>query len=214
MTDPGLTEIVGPPTAAVLGCIEAHGRLTERLELIDDVVIARPSRLPGWTIGHVLTHLARNADSLADVLEAAADGHSVPQYPGGLEQRAGDIEEGATRSAAACANDVRRAAKRIEAVFAELPDRVWDAFGVGFHGEPSPCRTIPFRRWTEVEFHHVDLGLGYEPENWPAEFVSLALVDTLNDLPPRIVAAGQRASMLAWLAGRSDAPGQIDFEEY
>ena len=35
-----------------------------------------PSRLPGWTVGHVLTHLARNADSMVRVLGAAEAGSS------------------------------------------------------------------------------------------------------------------------------------------
>ncbi len=33
-----------------------------------------PSLLPGWTRGHVLTHIARNADSFVRVLEAARSG--------------------------------------------------------------------------------------------------------------------------------------------
>lgn len=30
---------------------------------------------------------------------------------------------------------------------------------------------VPFRRWVEVELHHVDLDVGYELEDLPAEFV-------------------------------------------
>ena len=29
---------------------------------------------------------------------------------------------------------------------------------------------MPFRRWIEVELHHVDLGIGYELEDLPEEF--------------------------------------------
>ena len=34
---------------------------------------------------------------------------------------------------------------------------------------------LAFARWREVEVHRVDLGLGYEPEDWPAEYVRLEL---------------------------------------
>jgi len=214
MTDPQGNETLGRPTLMIVGCVKAHARVFERLEKVNDRVLAGPSRLPGWTVGHVLTHLARNADSFVNMLEAAGVGHSVPQYPGGREQRAGDIEAGATRSAAACVNDVRRSAERLELVFAEATSTMWEGFGVGWDGQPTPCRKIPFRRWKEVEIHHVDLGLGYEAEDWPADFVSFALVDTLNDLPARVAEPRQRAALLAWLTGRRETPGSIDFTPF
>jgi maleylpyruvate isomerase len=204
----------GPPSPALDGCAAATARLLERLGEIDDLVIRRPCRLPGWTVGHLLTHLARSADGMAQVLEAAAVGERLAQYPGGRPQRAADIEEGATRSAAACLNDVRRSAEHLETTFAEASDAVWESSGLGWEGEPWPCRQIPFRRWREVEFHHVDLGFGYEAEDWPEDFVSLALVDTLDVLPARIGELGQRARFLAWLAGRRDNPGVIDFAPF
>ncbi|MET0910545.1 MAG: maleylpyruvate isomerase N-terminal domain-containing protein, partial [Ilumatobacteraceae bacterium] len=43
-----------------------------------------PSLLPGWTRGHVLTHIARNADSFVRLLEAAGRGEVVTQYAGGV----------------------------------------------------------------------------------------------------------------------------------
>lgn len=204
----------GAPSSTIDGCAEATKRLLERLDEVDDLVIRRSCRLPGWTVGHLLTHLARSADGMAQVLEAAAIGERLAQYPGGRPQRAADIEEGATRSAAACANDVRRAAEHLAATFADASDAVWESSGLGWEGEPWPCRKIPFRRWREVEVHHVDLGLGYEAEDWPADFVSLALVDTLDDLPGRIGDGDQRARFLAWLAGRRDSPGVIDFAPF
>ena len=38
-----------------------------------------PSLLPGWTRGHVLTHVARNADSLVNLLTWARTGVVTPQ---------------------------------------------------------------------------------------------------------------------------------------
>ena len=198
----------------IIGCAAANARLFERLETIDDVVLRRPTLLDGWSVGHVLTHLARNADSFVQMLEAASIGESIAQYPGGAQQRQGDIEIGASRTAAACLKDVRRSCERLQAAFAQASNAVWESFGTGLSAQPVPLRKIPFRRWKEVEIHHVDLALGYEPEDWPANFVSVALTDTLSDLPPRVADARQRATLLAWLAGRRATPGTIDFSPF
>ena len=48
-------------------------------ELRDDDVGA-PSACPGWTRGHVITHLCRNADALSRVLHAAQAGTEATMY--------------------------------------------------------------------------------------------------------------------------------------
>ncbi|MDT4974596.1 MAG: maleylpyruvate isomerase, partial [Pseudonocardiales bacterium] len=72
----------------------------------DDEVRA-PSLLPGWTRGHVLAHLARNADGISRTLSGALRGERVPRYPGGPAGRAADIEAGSTRGFVELAADVR-----------------------------------------------------------------------------------------------------------
>ena len=67
---------------------KSHARLALTLAGVTDTDARRPSLLPGWSVGHVLTHLARNADSHVRMLEAAAVGEVADQYPGGNERRA------------------------------------------------------------------------------------------------------------------------------
>ena len=56
------------------GAVESHRGLWAMLDELGEAVDpARPSLLPGWTVGHVLTHLARNADSMTRVLVAAGE---------------------------------------------------------------------------------------------------------------------------------------------
>ena len=52
-----------------------------------DADVRAPSLLPGWSRGHVLTHIARNADGIAVTL--------VPDDGGGLDRRvaAGNIPD-------------------------------------------------------------------------------------------------------------------------
>ena len=91
----------------IAGALAAHRRLDADLAELTDADVRAPSLLPGWTRGHVLAHLARNADSHERMLLAAARGEVAAQYPGGRDQRAGAIEAGAGRPAAALVADVR-----------------------------------------------------------------------------------------------------------
>ncbi|MGH9105508.1 MAG: maleylpyruvate isomerase N-terminal domain-containing protein [Acidimicrobiales bacterium] len=43
-------------------------------ERLTDERVRAPSRLPGWSVGHVLAHLARNAEGYARRLEGALEG--------------------------------------------------------------------------------------------------------------------------------------------
>ena len=94
------------------GMRSAQRVLLERLEGLDDTTARRPSRLPAWTVGHVLTHIARNGDSLAWRLEGSARGEVVDQYPGGAPARAEAIEAGAGRPAAELLADIAASHRR------------------------------------------------------------------------------------------------------
>ena len=67
------------------------------IERLSDDDVRSPSLLPEWTVGHVLSHVARNADSHRERAEAAAAGEVVEQYVGGYAGRAAAIELGAVR---------------------------------------------------------------------------------------------------------------------
>lgn len=189
------------------GCRNAHRRLFATLDRLDDESVRRPSRLDSWTVGHVLTHLARNADSHVRILRAAAGGESVEQYAGGYEQRTRDIEAGAGRSRSDLVEDVRTSALALEATWDKVPPKAWDSHGLA-HGRPWPCRELPFHRWREVEIHHADLGYGYEPADWPDDYVALELPRALATVDARLVDPLARRRLLAWLVGRAPQPGK------
>jgi maleylpyruvate isomerase len=204
--DPGVIE--HDIERAIAGSREATGRLFDTLEQIDDSVAIRPSLLPGWSVAHVLTHIARNADSFVRVLTGAAEGREVRQYPS-ANARSQDIDEGATRSAPEIIDDLRASAVRLDATLSEVPDEVWGRQGLRGDGSPLPCRLLPIARWREVEVHHCDLGLGYGVSDWPTEFVSLDLPLALDRVPARIENPAQRAAFLAWIYGRAEEPGGV-----
>ena len=77
------SDLDADPAAAIELCRAAHVRLVARVEHITDEQVRSPSRLPGWTVAQVLTHLARNADGHVRRLEGALRGEDVRATPAG-----------------------------------------------------------------------------------------------------------------------------------
>ncbi|MEU0135996.1 maleylpyruvate isomerase family mycothiol-dependent enzyme [Streptomyces sp. NPDC006296] len=141
---------------------EATDRLLGAVDGLDDGSLAEPSRLPGWSRGHVLAHLSRNADALVNVLRGR------PMYASS-ETRDADIESDAPRPLREHLADLRTSGTAFLAAaqVSADPGRTVTLR----NGVTDSASRIPFRRWIEVELHHVDLGVGYELEDLPEEFV-------------------------------------------
>ncbi|MFG2519059.1 maleylpyruvate isomerase family mycothiol-dependent enzyme [Streptomyces sp. NPDC048527] len=203
---------------------EATDRLLTAVGTLDNAAVAESSRLPGWTRGHVLAHLARNADALANVLAGR------PMYPS-AETRDADIERDAPRGLGEQLDDLRTSATGFERQAAVPGD--WARTVELRNGVKDSASRIPFRRWVEVDLHHVDLGIGYELEDLPAEFTERE-IDFLAerfaghpDMPSTglksdggqvwttgggagtgsVGVAGPAAELLGWLSGRRDGSG-------
>lgn len=209
-------------------------RATERLlrtaEDLTDADLAAPSLLPGWTRGHVLTHIARNADACVRLLTWARTGVVTPAYRD-ARQREADIESGAHRPLAEQLADLRQAAARFAAAADEMPTDAW-ASRLEISGAPQPAALIVWRRLREVEVHHVDLDAGYRPADWPEGFSHRLLHEAVADLdggdsfPSLVLEPGDTGHVLtlgepdgaptvsgpawalaAWLTGRVNGDG-------
>lgn len=87
-------------TTALLDAVAtATAPLVPAVAALTDADLVEPSLLPGWTRGHVLAHLSRNADSLVNLLLWARTGIETPQYASQFLREA-DIEAGAPRPCA------------------------------------------------------------------------------------------------------------------
>ncbi len=193
---------MGAPVDDVAEIRASQGRLQMAIADLDDVAVRAPSQLPEWTVGHVLTHIARNADSVVRRLDGAVRGDSVTQYAGGVDGRAAEINGGANRSAIELIADVRDSGARLLETLDSVPDDVWDGSVLDLNGRAMPTTMMAFIRWREVEVHHVDLGLGYTIGDWPVSLVQRWLPLLVDDLTDR---AEDRA-LMAWLIGRGAAP--------
>src|SRR5947207_10829736 len=105
---------MSPPTEAIARVTAAQQRFEQATSALTDADVRRPSLLPGWTVGHVLTHVARNADSHVRRAEAAVRDEMVDQYAGGYAGREREIEEGSRRPAAEIVDDVTRSAQAVD----------------------------------------------------------------------------------------------------
>ncbi|MEW9551813.1 maleylpyruvate isomerase family mycothiol-dependent enzyme [Nonomuraea sp. NPDC050783] len=212
----------------------ATDRLLATAAALTDADVAAPSLLPGWTRGHVLAHLAQNADSHVNLLAWARTGVRTPQYPS-AQARSAAIEAAASRPAAHLLAELRDSAERFAAAVRDLPEQAWSAQVEGMRPPPHPAWYVLVRRLREVGLHHVDLDAGYGPADWPETFVDRELHDCLRCWPhgrspigeiglrrrargreilelrpglgrgPAVV--GAPADMLAWLTGRSRGEG-------
>lgn len=195
----------------VLACAATQRALADDVVALTDEQARRPSLLPGWSVGHVLTHLARNADGFVRMIEGAGRGDVVAMYPTGREGRAADIEAGADRRAADIIADLTSSMAGLDDAFEQCTELGWSGAGLTVAGEIRII-DMPARRRAEVEIHRMDLGLGYTFADWPDEFVRAEL-DRLKGLwasrQPMGLAELPRAALaltpnerLAWLAGR------------
>lgn len=217
---------------AVAGLAEverATEALYEAVDALDHVLLRGPSLLPGWSRAHVVTHLARNADALVNLLTWAKTGVEHPMYLSWADRDA-DIAEGAARQPQLLRADLDAACQRFAAAARDLPPTAWEAEVVHPVTGVFLAHRVPWLRLREVWFHLVDLdagvGFGDLPEHLLEWFVDDAVgqfadradvpdvrVDvTLPDGRQRsweltarsgsIEVSGSAADVLAWLTGR------------
>lgn len=202
-TEPPLSDV--DPAWLLDRASDSQDRLDSSLGSLTETLVREPSALPGWTRAHVLAHVAGNATTAAEMFEGYAQGADVSQYGGSLTRREVEIEDNATRSAAALVELVRGTGARCLAAYRAMPD--WDGT-LRWQGGRFPVTRGPVSRWREIEIHRIDLDLGYTPADWSAQFVDFHLARELPHLGERApgVAVPDRSSakLLAWLFGRGD----------
>ncbi|MGE3289097.1 MAG: maleylpyruvate isomerase family mycothiol-dependent enzyme [Pseudonocardia sp.] len=193
----------------------------------EDAFAAR-SALPGWSRAHVLSHIARNADAMVNLLEWARTGTVTPAYPS-KERRDADIEAGAKRTPAEIREDVLESGDRLAAVVRAMPEPAWSATVTHPNGSPIVAASVPWYRAREMWIHAVDLDVGSSFADMPVPML-LALVHEVtgqlgsrdgcpslrlvaSDVDRTWALAGEKrsaetvtgpiAGLAAWLTGRS-----------
>jgi maleylpyruvate isomerase len=189
--------VTADPLVLVAEVERGTARLLETVRGLDD--LTADSLCPGWTRGHILSHLSRNALALLNLLTWARTGIETPMYPS-PEARAADIEAGAARPLPDQLADLVATHHQFAAAVDDLPAAAW-ANEVRFpSGTVAPAARIVWSRLCEVEIHHVDLDAGYGPADWPPGFAKRLLHETT--IPAGV--SGPDYALAAWVTGRSD----------
>lgn len=61
-----------------------------------------------------------------------------------------------------------------------LPEQAWQQRVRILQNAEFPASQLLVRRLVEVELHHVDLGAGYRPGNWPRRFAEMELAEPMR----------------------------------
>lgn len=180
----------------------------------------------------MITHLARNADGLVNLLTWARTGVEHPMYASKVDRDA-DIAEGAVRPHQLLAEDLTAASQRFAHAADALADAAWMTKVANLRGEVFAAAEVPWMRVREVWLHLIDLDAGVDIQAVPAELVEELLDDAVRqlrgraDVPPLTVHAelpdgrqrswavssngpnvegssvhGSGTELLAWLTGR------------
>jgi maleylpyruvate isomerase len=166
----------------------ATARFLESARTLSDADVRAPSLLPAWSRGHVLAHVARNADSLVNLLTWAATGVEQAQYPD-RGARDAAIDSGAGRGIQEQLADLEAAHERFSSAVAAVPADRWDAEVRWMSGDPRPAQMILDSRLREVAIHHLDLDAGYRASSWSPAFAMRILRSVARPLELRGMAA-------------------------
>lgn len=208
------------PEPDLLTLLDRHtARLDSTIAALDDV--RAPSLCQGWTRGHVLAHLARNAEAIGRLVRAAVDGTGETMYSSPTGRDA-EIEAGAGRDLGTQREDVAHTAAAVRDALSRLrPEHAGQLL------ERTPgvvlvsSEDLVYMRLREVAIHHVDLDAGFGFADIEPELLALfierkvGLLRADHDAPDMTLRSaegdewsvgtgavdvrGTRADLLAWL---------------
>ncbi|MBB5156651.1 maleylpyruvate isomerase family mycothiol-dependent enzyme [Saccharopolyspora phatthalungensis] len=181
---PAAAQLAHQVTAQLAAIERATRRLLDTVAELDDLGVHRPSLLPGWSRAHVISHLARNADGVSNLLIWARTGIEHPMYASG-EDRDRAITAGAARNHRLLLEDLAASCDRFEQAAHTLPDTAWTAEIADAVGDPMPAHHMLRLRLLEVWVHLVDLDHGFDFADIPLPDLEQLLEDAVQQFGGR-----------------------------
>jgi maleylpyruvate isomerase len=165
----------------------AHQRLITGLAGLTNEQVGQPSLLPGWTVGHTLSHIALNAEAFTRVAQGLVRGEVGSMYPTS-ESRDEAIEAGAHRAAGEIVAHCQAANAEFVAIWSTLTADQLSGQANRTPGTPTfPAPNIPLARLREIEVHGSDTGLpGLSIFDWSSAYVDLDLAVQLATVSTRL----------------------------
>lgn len=228
MTDKPGSHPLDTDLSATLNQIEeATQRYLRTVAGLTDEQFVEPSVLPGWTVAHVISHVASNATGITRAVRAAMADDPHPWVYESNAARDAEIDERAAWPVAALRALNAGSTDDLRAAFAECPEDKLDVLlpRAADAGPPWSVADWIGARWREVEIHHTDLGVGYTHADWTDEFVDYLQTVAVFDREPELavtlrtpggdteiggggqVISGEQRDVVWWLIGRGGGVG-------
>jgi uncharacterized protein (TIGR03083 family) len=153
----------------------ASRRLAKEVQMMNESTLRRASRLPGWTVAHVLAHVALNAEAFVRVAAERQRGERGVMYPAGADARNMAIEDLAARPGELWT----RVQLSAEAFAESWAEHIPEGPCCSTPDEPEfQVSTVLLRRLREVEVHSFDTGLdGFGFDTWSDVYVDTDLTN-------------------------------------
>ena len=141
-----------------------------------------PSLLPGWTVGHVLTHVARNADAYTNLLTWAADRRGDPRVRDARRPARRASRPAPPGPLAEQLDDIRAAHERFADAAAAMPAEAWT-----FHlpSTGSPRRRCRGPGCARSRCTTSTSAADYTPADWSEAFALRLLREIVTDAAPQ-----------------------------
>ncbi|WP_410785065.1 maleylpyruvate isomerase family mycothiol-dependent enzyme [Kribbella sp. C-35] len=185
---------------------------------LDDASARAGSGLPGWSRGHVITHIANFSEAMTRQVDEALQGRLVEVYDGGRPARDAAIEAGADRPAAELRSHLTQAVTTLLASWDKVGPTDWPLPILHRNSNLSAGLQAT---WRELTIHTTDLDLGITATTWSDDFCR-HLLDFLRPRTPDnihlilksptqtwdngtgkdITLEGTLTALTAWYAGR------------
>ncbi len=212
--------------ATTLRAVEAATeRYLATVARLQDADFATPSVLPGWSVAHVISHVASNATGISASVISASHGEPVAVYATNAARDA-EIDERAALPVSELRALNASSCDDLSAAIAACPaDRLEVLLPRVVDGPAWSVLDWMGARWREVEIHHTDMGVGYTHQEWTDDFVDYLFKVAAFDREPEVsltlrspegdarvggggaVIEGSRRDLLWWLIGRGDGVG-------
>ncbi|MFJ9381319.1 maleylpyruvate isomerase family mycothiol-dependent enzyme [Streptomyces sp. NPDC101455] len=205
---------------------DGQGYFLARLGQNTDEHLEGPSRLPGWSGRHLLSHLGHNARALGRLAHWASTGETTPMYAS-PDTRAAEIEAGATWPVRRLRAFVEEEHDRLADALDRLTESLWQTQVVTAQGRHVTADVIPWLRARELWVHACDLPVAGDYADFPADLVDALIADALSrrsaqgvelevradDRPANAYGTtprdgfveGSAASLARWLTGRGSS---------
>lgn len=200
------------PVAEARSWVTAGTVVFERLIAgVDDLALAEPSLLPGWSRAHVVAHLVGNAEGLSNLCTWVQTGVETPMYAS-TDQRNADIESRSSLGSSELRALFVDTSAALDRGWGAMDEAMWEREVRNAQGRAIAVSLIPSMRARELFVHGYDLDCGLTFDEFPEGLLLWTIEDvvarrsTMADHPALVLRSHGRT----WMVEGEGAPAEVE----